>query len=79
MTDSNNDDSIQADFMENDKPGSEDAVTDSSDRFDAADGCFAKSVTDLIDRIERTAFERHFSHRDFRRQLASTSDQSASQ
>ena len=64
--------------MENDKPGSEDGVSDDSERSDAGDVRFAKSVTDLMDRIERTAFKRHFSDRELRWQRSSNEDQRAS-
>ena len=55
--------------MENDKPGSDDPSGIDFDALDT-DEAHAKSVTDLIDSIERTAFKRYISIREHRRQYS---------
>ena len=56
--------------MEHDKPGSDDPSGADLDTLDDANEANAKSVTDLIDRIERTAFQRYVSIREHRRKYS---------
>ena len=55
--------------MENDKPGSNDPRGTDFDLLDTGEA-HAKSVTDLIDSIERTAFKRYVSMREHSRQYS---------
>ena len=56
--------------MEHDKPGSKDPSSADFDIVGDGDETGAKSVTDLIDNIERDAFKRYVSIREHRRQYA---------
>lgn len=56
--------------MENDKPGSDDPSSADFGTVEDGDEANARSVTDLIDNIERNAFKRYISVREHRRQYA---------
>jgi len=56
--------------MENDEPGSKDSEAELSDLFEDGDESTAISITELIDRIERQAFERYVAERRLHRQYS---------
>ena len=56
--------------MEHDKPGSVDPSSAFDTVDEGGDEANARSVTDLIDSIERNAFKRYISVREHRRQYA---------